>query len=202
MGRITKKESLKGLEGVISSKKIGNNTFEIEYSNGDIAIRLHYTNIITVKPNGNIILNSGGWKTNTTKDRINKYLNTYLKGKNWNISQVNYNWQLQKWGYKNGKYSLLAVKSFFDNMELTPEGETLNRTENNNLSNQDISKYKKAINKYVNLIDKMDTLPIPSNGDCWHCLLKSQNDKNLGDELKSIDHLINHFEINIFLALY
>jgi hypothetical protein len=54
-------------------KKIANNTYDVIYSENKHAIRLHDTDIITFD-NGKIILNSGGWKTHTTKSRINQYL--------------------------------------------------------------------------------------------------------------------------------
>lgn len=55
------------------SRKIGNNTYaEIEYDNS-VSIRLHGTAVVRFYPNGLVKLNSGGWQTSTTKDRINKY---------------------------------------------------------------------------------------------------------------------------------
>jgi len=69
----TKAQSLVGVEGIHSSKKLENNTFEVKYKNGVRAIRLHYTNIVIFYPDGTTHINSGGWLTRTTKDRINKY---------------------------------------------------------------------------------------------------------------------------------
>jgi len=37
------------------------------------AIRLHYTDVVTICKNGTYVLRSGGWQTNTTKARINQY---------------------------------------------------------------------------------------------------------------------------------
>lgn len=55
------------------SRKVGNNTYaEIEYDNS-VSIRLHGTAVVRFYPNGLVKLNSGGWQTSTTKDRINKY---------------------------------------------------------------------------------------------------------------------------------
>ena len=39
----------------------------------DPVVRLHLTDIIETLPDGRVRLNSGGWKTVTTKDRFNKY---------------------------------------------------------------------------------------------------------------------------------
>lgn len=69
----TKKEMLLGIENqVAKSKLIANNTLRVEYLDGRKSIRLHTTDIVTEK-DGVITLNSGGWKSVTTKDRINGY---------------------------------------------------------------------------------------------------------------------------------
>ena len=73
--RTTKVDSLRNVRGVKSAKKIGNNTFEVIYKDGCRAIRLHRTDVVTYRPDGACILNTDGWDTVTTKDRINKYAN-------------------------------------------------------------------------------------------------------------------------------
>lgn len=65
-------------------KKIANNTYKIDTPDGYI-IRLHNTDIVTVHGNS-ITLNSGGWKTKTTKERINDHIAPRY------ISQKNYEW--------------------------------------------------------------------------------------------------------------
>ena len=71
--RTTKVDSLRNVRGVKSAKKIGNNTFEVIYKDGCRAIRLHRTDVVTYRPDGACILNTDGWQTRTTKDRMNKY---------------------------------------------------------------------------------------------------------------------------------
>ena len=71
--RTTKVDSLRNVRGVKSAKKIGNNTFEVIYKDGCKAIRLHRTDVVTYRRDGACILNTDGWKTRTTKDRINKH---------------------------------------------------------------------------------------------------------------------------------
>ena len=54
-------------------RKIGNNTYaEIEHDKS-ISVRLHGTDVVRFYPNGLVKLNSGGWHTQTTQRRINKY---------------------------------------------------------------------------------------------------------------------------------
>jgi hypothetical protein len=53
-------------------KPLGNNTRLVRYGNG-YAVFLHQTAVVVIKPDGTYRLNSGGWRTVTTKDRINLY---------------------------------------------------------------------------------------------------------------------------------
>ena len=112
--RKTKSEILEGvnLEEIKKSKLVDTNTLEIEYQNGDRAIRLHNTNIITIKENGDVILTSGGWRTLTTKDRINKYIPLNL-----HLRQDNFNWLL-----KNSHREVV----FFDNITFDNTGKVKN----------------------------------------------------------------------------
>lgn len=69
-------------------RKIGNNTYAyIEYD-GSVSIALHGTVVVRLFENGLVQLNSGGWRTSTTKDRINKYspVGVYQKNYEWFLS--------------------------------------------------------------------------------------------------------------------
>lgn len=72
--------------GKSKSKKVANNTIEIDYGNGKTAIRLHNTDIL-IFDNGTVTLDSGGWQTHTTKRRLNRF----LPG-GYSISQKNFEW--------------------------------------------------------------------------------------------------------------
>lgn len=69
-------------------RKIGNNTYAYIQADGSVAIELHGTNVVTFYPNGLVKLNSGGWRTSTTKDRINKYspVRVYQKDFQWYLN--------------------------------------------------------------------------------------------------------------------
>ncbi len=59
-------------------KKLENNTYLIKRRIGIskqhcYAVRLHATDVVTIYPNGRYKLDTGGWRTVTTKDRINKF---------------------------------------------------------------------------------------------------------------------------------
>ena len=75
-------------------KPIANNTRvvcngTIPFKDGDrdiLAIRLHSTDVVTYYPNGKIMIDSGGWRTVTTKDRINQFSPFHI----WSDKQVWY----------------------------------------------------------------------------------------------------------------
>lgn len=60
------------LLGKRTTKKLANNTYAIRRDE-NISIRLHATDIITYFPGGGFQLNSGGYQTATTKERINRF---------------------------------------------------------------------------------------------------------------------------------
>lgn len=54
-------------------RKVGNNTYAEILPNGSVGIKLHNTYVVKIHEDGTYTLNSGGWQTSTTKDRINQY---------------------------------------------------------------------------------------------------------------------------------
>ena len=94
--------------GIVSSKKIKNNTRLTIYANGDKILRLHNTNIITWQGN-KIILNTGGWDTMTTRARFNEFLpNPYKIFRKKGITYIS-----------NGQYSDKETETqLFDGIEL------------------------------------------------------------------------------------
>lgn len=56
-----------------ASKKTGNNTYIVRRSESEIAVCLHYTDVVTYTKSGKVRLSSGGWRTATTKQRIKQF---------------------------------------------------------------------------------------------------------------------------------
>jgi len=71
-----------------NSRKVGNNTYLIRHEN-IIALRLHNTDVVTAYPDGRMMLNSGGWMTPTTKNRMNSIIYPYY------IYQQDYSWYIR-----------------------------------------------------------------------------------------------------------
>lgn len=81
-------EALAALKGR-TSKKIANNTWVVAVCGG-VAIQLHRTKIITFNNDGSVVLDSGGYRSRTTKDR----LNGALVGLGYRIFQKDFDWRI------------------------------------------------------------------------------------------------------------
>lgn len=63
---------VRGKRGVMR-RKVGNNTYAEILPDGSVGIMLHSTYVVKIHPDNSATLNTGGWYTSTTKDRINQY---------------------------------------------------------------------------------------------------------------------------------
>ena len=66
-------------------RKIANNTYAKILQSGSISVRLYSTDVVTIHSDNSATLRSGGHKTATTKNRINKYspVGVFQKNKKW-----------------------------------------------------------------------------------------------------------------------
>jgi len=155
-----------------AGRKLGNNTYA-ERRGDNIAIRLHSTDVLTYAPDGTVTVTSGGWKTHTTKDRLNTYLPNGHR-----ISQAK-----GVWHWHTGQ-------PFTDGDTIAPDG-TVNAQRQDDKSE---TKLRKRIRKYAKLYADTIPLPEPSGGDCWYCCLVTAEDKGLGDVTNNTSHLESHME--------
>ncbi len=88
---MTTKDVKNELGFAVGVKKAAHETFRVEYPDGRVAIRYHHTDVITTHQNGDITLDSGGWRTPITKARINAYLSH-----GWKVYQKDGVWYLKK----------------------------------------------------------------------------------------------------------
>lgn len=70
------------------SRKVGNNTYLVRLSADSIGVRHQRTVVVTINKDGTYILYTGGWKTVTTKERMNTYspVGVYQKKREWYVS--------------------------------------------------------------------------------------------------------------------
>ena len=176
-------ESLQGRNH--ESRKIDNNTYLIRKGN-DIALRLHKTDVVTYKPNGDIVLDSGGWRTPTTKDRIAEGLPAGIR-----IYQEKGVWFIRAGDWNDVNAPTVVFK---DGMVLRYEQTGMTTQGAGEATPKKDDKLKRAAKKYAILCADSVPLPKPSSGDCWYCHMSTEDDRSLGDASKSNEHIISHME--------
>ena len=134
-----------------AGKPLQNNTRLLKIGD-DYAVKLHKTNVVIIHPDDTQTLDSGGWRTPTTKDRINEWSSA-------NIYQKNLIWYLE-----NGDL-------FYDKMVVDENGKALCPVDG-----QEFEKAKKVIDQmtweYIKGFCEhlsAGNFKWPSNGDCWGC---------------------------------
>ncbi len=175
MARKSKKEIMADVEHV-KARIIDNNTIEYYRLDGTRVIRLHLTDIVTFHKSGAVHLNTDGWTTLTTKDRINKY-------SPYRIHQAKSIWYVTINGvdyvYKDGI-------SIFPSGAVQGQGEDPKK----------YIKLTKDINKYVKgFMGQLIARKIgqPGNGDCWDCSFKTEDGRSMG-EMSNSEHILSHFK--------
>lgn len=163
------------------AKIIARNTFQFTAPNGDRVTRLHQTDVVRVTPNGKIVLNSGGWRTVTTKDRMNTAhgVRLYSSKGSWYVTDGN--------GAAVPYYDGITLPDCF-----APKAKAkAERTE------QAEQKLRAAIRKFSNKLDKLECLPEPSPGDCWLCCMRTDKGETmgqLGGASSDAEHLRQHIK--------
>jgi hypothetical protein len=162
-------ELKKGMNG---TKKVDHNTYIRSIDDG-IALKLHNTDIVIFKKDGTYQLNTGGWQTVTTKDRLNKFTPARISSKKgiWYINEI----------------------PFVDGIVIDANGSPINAVNNSDQVQKVKSDLDKKVKKYIDgfaahVIE--NGLEDPSAGDCWGCHLVSDSK----DHPMGIDHLLSHFE--------
>jgi hypothetical protein len=157
-----------------NGKKINNNTYVV-VDGENVAVKLHNTNVVIFAPDGTITLNSGTWRTPTTKDRMN----IALRDQGVQITANKGMW------YIGGSifYDGITIK---DGVILNPQVP------------QDVEPYKKKVDKLVKayidgFVDHIvqNGLEESNAGDCWPCHLKAEDGR---PDPMGIDHYLSHFE--------
>jgi len=176
-------------------RPLANNTRVVQIDDGTIGIKLHdtfvikyYSNVLSgvkIHEGDTIQLDSGGWKTVTTRDRMNNFCPLHV----WTERGVMYvstsNWYELHENKKKGIES--KVYHFQDRMWFNPDGTVWVKVNSEPVelkpySKKDEQKKRKQLNKidtfirnYVNKLTsgKMDQ---PGNGDCFYCQGESNPD--------------------------
>jgi len=143
---------------------------------------LHATDVLTFKPDGSIICNTGGWKTHTTKERLNEYLSVRI-------------WQ------KSGRWFLGSNGStveFQDGLTIAPDG-TITGAKPQSQADEEKA-LQKRIAAYCKGLKAALPLPHPGAGDCFYCQMHEvKTGLPLGECSHNTDHLLSHMEENYFV---
>jgi hypothetical protein len=170
--------------GPKADRPIANNTRLQRRDGGDIAVRLHETDVVTFHPDNSRTLNSGGWRTPTTKDRINGF----GLGGGVTLWQSRGRWTLQR--RIGGEWQPLG--EFRDGIRLTAEGEIANPEPYSVVAARDrrIALRLGKIRAYVRAYMKefRAGMPAPSGGDCWLCLFREVGTGTPWGDIRPDDH--------------
>ena len=77
-------------------RKLGNNTYLVRENTPEgpvYGIQLHGTEVVRYYPDGSVTLHTGGYRTQTTKSRINSYVPSHLMTF---LCQRNHRWYVQR----------------------------------------------------------------------------------------------------------
>ena len=157
--RRTKAEQLEGVQFAGKPKKIAHNTLEYTRTDGTRVIRLHLTDIVEFLPDGSVRLSTGGFKTHTTKDRLNQYL-----PKGWSIWAEKGLWYVGQNAYSNKDAQRYV---FSDGITFKPDGSV------DGVKPDEAERclaLAKKISKFCKELAKLPKLPVPDGGDCWSCM--------------------------------
>jgi len=172
-------------------KIVARNTFRYQRPDGTQVIRLHRTDIVEKRPDGSQVLNTGGWKTITTKDRLNTF-------SDYRVDSRKGVWTVTGPEGSAPYYDGIVLPQAFRDAKAQAKGDRAVEAE---------KKLAADIKRFVKLIPLEGDLPLPNDGDCWYCRMKAQPgsapdrthfsaDKSkapsLGDATGDHDHLRNH----------
>lgn len=155
------------------SRKLENNTY-LQQRGENITVKLHATDVVTYQPDGKIILDSGGWRTVTTKDRINRYAPINL-------------WQDKGQWYVGRSWQKPPQAIYDDNMVIEPDGKLSGcKTPAQMKAEQKLrAQVRKYAKDFITAL-KAHKVPLPSGGDCWYCSLHEvKTGKPLGELTKT-----------------
>lgn len=187
------------------SRKLENHTYLVRRGS-DFAIRLHDTDVVTLHKDGSVTLDSGGWKTVTTKTRMNEYSRIYW-GHAYSVFSDKGVWKLTTGGNKftdwttktlNPKYQEYV---FRDGITVYKDGRVTGAAPAG--ADRKTLKLNKRVSQYVAgymaaLVN--GKVSAPGGGDCFACQLKSQNGKTTGEEFHDSSHIDGHMKEKYYVG--
>lgn len=174
----------------LDRKRIANNTWAERRDDETIAIRLHQTDIITLNLDGRVTLDSGGWHTVTTKERLNRFaplVRVYSEKAVWyvrlNGADIPY---VDGFTYHETTGHIYTSAEAFIEAEIDAISSAAIK--------RDVKDYLDGFGpeQAAQVIEALTTGE--TSGDCWFCLLETEDGKPWGDSTGDHEHLRSHIE--------
>jgi hypothetical protein len=159
-------------------RKIANNTTIRKAINGSVIVKYHQTDIITWHQDDTVTIDTDGWKTSTTKERINLMIPP-----GWCLYQEKGVWILRFGEHEH---------TFVDGIRIAASGRVSFPEGCQQMTPTDQKRLMKRIKKYARDYTKAlldGKVPAPSGADCWGCLMG----------MPSTDHYLMHFDEGYFV---
>lgn len=176
-----------------AKRKISNNTYLVRQPDGSIALKLHNTFIVTVSLTGMVTLDSGGWRTPTTKGRINDAFREL--GFPFGINQVGGVWRVY------GTQGHETAGTFADGMQIMPDFSLRGTGPDTKVLLQSV----KLIKAYMKPVARMlaeGKFPAPGNGDPWNFMMVA-TDGTLamaGSDSETRKHLVDYMRSKYYFG--
>lgn len=160
-------------------------------------ILLHKTVVVDISKDNVYTLNTGGWLTPTTKDRIQEYSPARITSSKgvWYLLRYD-DGKLKPEGIGFDRWVKKTYPVFFDGIRIDIKGRVLNAKKTSKHSTNEVKaeQYAKAF------ADKVcaGNFPRPSGGDCWYCSMHTETGETLGDATDP-SHIQNHIQENYFV---
>lgn len=157
-----------------------------------IAVRYHQTDVVTYHATAPTVLDSGGWRTSTTKARINEYTPALLY-QGLGLWYLSGGWSTE--GDRTERWRSL----FEDGVSIDAHGKpsTLVDPATTEKAKRAIDrKVSKYIKGFMAHLASAGKLPEPSGGDCWPCMMRPADgdDASTHGDLMGISHYLSHFD--------
>ncbi len=166
--------------------KVDNNTYAYRLDEHRIAIQLHGSTVVLMRDDGTFTLDSCGFKTVTTKDRINKFspARVYAKNGLWYVQKAN-----QSFPFLDGmQVTSEGYPVDVENPEVTRKRESLKRQ-----LDKDITRFINGFHDYwiKQGLPKDDAgLQEVTAGDCFMCKFQFGG---------AADHILGHIAENYYV---
>lgn len=168
--------------GTKTERPLANNTRIRRDPDGVIHVRLHDTDVVSYLPDGSCVLDSGGWRTYTTKDRMNAFGPASV-----------YVWQEDGEWYVSNRQRYVG---FRDGMRIGPRGGLPTPGKNGNGNHKLRKEIRAYAGRFVDALFRGE-VGLPDGGDCWFCLLFERDNHKPTPE--RADHLLEHMKDDYFV---